>query len=321
MARPIANAANVKARTRRRQGPPTLLRSALVIALVVVCLFSAPVVLAALRPSLASSLGPAVGDNGPSRLELGGIQEGACVSFGPISSPANRTVFLDPGHGGLDPGVVGVARGKQVLEKDITLAVATRLATLLRADGYRVVMSRTGDTSVTSLSATDSVAGALTASAEHRDLVMRTLCANAATASVLLSIHFDAFDDPSVGGTETFYDSARPFAADNERLANALQSAVVAGLGTSNRGVWTDKELSAPALTASGTVYGHLIELGPASAGWVDQPSQMPGALVEPLFLTNEAEARLASDPAGQARIAAALRAGLQKYFGAPETS
>jgi len=320
MARPIANAANVKARTRRRQGPPTLLRSALVIALVVVCLFSAPVVLPALRPSLASSLGPAVGDNGPSRLELGGIQEGACVSFGPISSPANRTVFLDPGHGGLDPGVVGVARGKQVLEKDITLAVATRLATLLRADGYRVVMSRTGDTSVTSLSATDSVAGALTASAEHRDLVMRTLCANAATASVLLSIHFDAFDDPSVGGTETFYDSARPFAADNERLANALQSAVVAGLGTSNRGVWTDKELSAPALTASGTVYGHLIELGPASAGWVDQPSQMPGALVEPLFLTNEAEARLASDPAGQARIAAALRAGLQKYFGVPET-
>jgi len=72
MARPIANAANVKARTRRRQGPPTLLRSALVIALVVVCLFSAPVVLAALRPSLASSLGPAVGDNGPSRLGWGG---------------------------------------------------------------------------------------------------------------------------------------------------------------------------------------------------------------------------------------------------------
>jgi N-acetylmuramoyl-L-alanine amidase len=316
MARPIANAANVKARTRRRQGSPTLLRSALVIALVVVCVFSAPVLLAALRPSLASSLGAAVGDDGPSRLELGGIQEGACVSFGPTSSAANRTVFLDPGHGGLDPGVVGVARGKQVLEKDVTLAVATRLATLLRADGYRVVMSRTGDSSVTSLSAADSVAGALTASAEHRDLVMRTLCANAATASVLLSIHFDAFEDPSVGGTETFYDTARPFAVDNERLANALQSAVVAGLGTSNRGVWTDKELSAPALTASGTGYGHLIELGPASAGWVDQPSQMPGALVEPLFLTNEAEARLASDPAGQARIAAALRAGLQKYFG-----
>ena len=316
MARPIANAANVKARTRRRQGPPTLLRSALVIALVVVCVLSAPVLLAALQPSLASSLGAAVGGNGPSRLELGGIQEGACVSFGPTSGAANRTVFLDPGHGGLDPGVVGVARGKQVLEKDVTLAVATRLATLLRADGYRVVMSRTGDSSVTSLSTTDSVAGALTASAEHRDLVMRTQCANAATASVLLSIHFDAFDDPSVGGTETFYDTARPFAVDNERLANALQSAVVAGLGTSNRGVWTDKKLSAPALTASGAVYGHLIELGPASAGWVDQPSQMPGALVEPLFLTNEAEARLASDPAGQARIAAALRAGLQKYFG-----
>jgi N-acetylmuramoyl-L-alanine amidase len=62
-------------------------------------------------------------------------------------------------------------------------------------------------------------------------------------------------------------------------------------------------------------LYGHLIELGPAAAGWVDNPSQMPGALVEPLFLSNAAEARLASDPAGQQRMAVALRTGLQKYF------
>jgi len=315
MTRPIANAANVKARTRRRQGPPTLLRTALVIALIVVCIFAAPVMVAAVRSGLSSGLGPVSSGNAPSQIAMAGLQAGACVSFAPSSGHADKTVFLDAGHGGLDPGVVGIAGGKQVLEKDVALAVATRLAVLLRSDGYRVVMSRTADSSVTRLSASDSVAGALTASAEHRDLVMRTECANAATASVLLSIHFDAFDDPSVGGTETFYDTARPFAAENKRLANALQSAVVAGLGTADRGVWSDEQLSAPALTSSGSLYGHLIELGPASAGWVDQPSQMPGALVEPLFLTNEAEARLASDPAGQARIAAALRAGLRKYF------
>jgi len=159
------------------------------------------------------------------------------------------------------------------------------------------------------------VAGALTASAEHRDLVTRTLCANTAAASVLVSIHFDAFDDPSVGGTETFYDTARPFAPDNKRLARDLQSAVVAALGTSDRGVWTDDQLAAPTLTAAGSLYGHLIELGPAATGWVESPSQMPGALVEPLFLTNPAEARVASDPGGQQRIATALRAGLAKYF------
>jgi N-acetylmuramoyl-L-alanine amidase len=246
---------------------------------------------------------------------MNGLESGACMGFDPAGGRAAKTVFIDPGHGGLDPGVVGMAGGRQVLEKDVTLAVATRLSSLLRADGYRVVLSRTADSSVAKLSASDSVAGAMTGSAVHRDLVARTLCANAAAASVLVSIHFDAFDDPSVGGTETFYDPVRPFAADNKRLANDLQAAVVVALGTSDRGVWTDEQLSAPTLTASGGQYGHLIELGPAAAGWVDSPSQMPGALIEPMFLTNSAEARVASEPAGQQKVAVALRAGLQKYF------
>lgn len=246
---------------------------------------------------------------------MSGLQSGACLSFAPSTGSSSKTVFIDPGHGGLDPGVVGRADGHQVLEKDVTLGVGTRLAALLRADGYRVVLSRTADSSVIKLSAQDSVAGALTASAVHRDLVTRTECANAEGASVLVSIHFDAFDDPAVGGTETFYDAERPFASQNRRLAADLQAALVAGLGVADRGVWTDDQLGAPALTTTGNVYGHLIELGPAAAGWVDNPSQMPGALVEPLFLTNPAQARFASDSAGQQRVAVALRAGVEKYL------
>jgi N-acetylmuramoyl-L-alanine amidase len=42
----------------------------------------------------------------------------------------------------------------------------------------------------------------------------------------------------------------------------------------------------------------------------------MPGALVEPLFLTNADEARFAADPAGQDRIAVALKKGVEAYFG-----
>jgi N-acetylmuramoyl-L-alanine amidase len=205
--------------------------------------------------------------------------------------------------------------GRQVLEKDVALAVGTRLATLLRAGGYRVVMSRTKDSSVTNLDPNDTISGALTASAEHRDLATRAACANAAAASVLVSIHFDAFDDPAVGGTETFYDAERPFAAESKRLATDLQSALVAGLGTTDRGIWTDDQLAAPTLTSSGSLYGHLIELGPTATGWVDNPSQMPGALVEPLFLTNAAEASLAGSSSGQQRVAAALRSGLERYL------
>lgn len=246
---------------------------------------------------------------------LPGLEAGACVSLDSKRAGSSKTVFIDPGHGGMDPGVVGGTSGRRVLEKDATLGVAMRLSALLRADGYRVVMARTQDSTVVKLSPADSVMGSLTATAEHRDLVMRTACANAAGAAALVSIHFDAYSDPAVGGTGTFYDSARTFAAASHRLATNLQSALVAALGTADRGVWTDDQLAAPTLTTSGSTYGHLIELGPMSAGWVDDPSQMPGALVEPLFLTNPAEAQLASGDAGQQKIAAALETGLVKFL------
>jgi N-acetylmuramoyl-L-alanine amidase len=215
----------------------------------------------------------------------------------------------------MDPGVVGGTSSRQVLEKDATLGVATRLSALLRADGYRVVMARTQDSTVAKLSPSDSVLGSLTGSAEHRDLITRTACANAAGAAALVSIHFDAYTDPAVGGTGTFYNSGRSFAPASRRLATNLQSALVTALGTADRGVWTDDQIAAPTLTASGRTYGHLIELGPMAAGWVDEPSKMPGALVEPLFLTNPAEAQVAGDETGRQRIAVALEAGLVKFL------
>jgi N-acetylmuramoyl-L-alanine amidase len=262
----------------------------------------------------ATKLNPAPAPSSvANHMLLPDLESGACMSLAPARAGSGQTVFIDAGHGGLDPGVV--AGGGKALEKDATLGVATRLSDLLRAAGYRVVMARTQDTTVIKLSASDSVYASLTADAEHRDLAARAACANAAGAAALVSIHFDAFADPTVGGTETFYDAARTFAAANRRLATDLQSALVAALGTADRGVWTDDQLAAPTLTSSGSNYNHLIELGPMSAGWVDQPSQMAGALVEPLFLTNPTEARVAEDPAGQQIIAVALEAGLVKFL------
>src|SRR5205814_966162 len=53
----------------------------------------------------------------------------------------------------------------------------------------------------------------------------------------------------------------------------------------------------------------------PAEPGWLDRGTTMPGALVEPLFLTNPGEAALASGAAGQRRVAAALATGLESYL------
>jgi N-acetylmuramoyl-L-alanine amidase len=245
-----------------------------------------------------------------------GLEGSACMSFAPTHGHLDRKVYIDAGHGGLDPGVVGTTTaGRTVLEKDATLAVALRLSGLLRADGFGVVMSRTRDTTVLKLTAADSSYGAITSSAEHRDLAARAACANAAGANALVSIHFDGYSDPSVGGTETFYDAARPFAAANRLLATDLQAALVARLAAADRGVWTDDQLAAPTLTGSGESYNHLIELGPMSQGWVDNPSEMPGALVEPLFVTDPAEAAIAGDPSGQQKIAEALESGVVKFM------
>jgi N-acetylmuramoyl-L-alanine amidase len=308
MSRPIANARHVPPRP-RRDGPSPAFRAVLLLALVLI----AGLAIVGGRLVL---LGGAHG-SAPvaAQVPVDGIATGACMSYAPGGRSARATVFVDAGHGGLDPGVVGALAGGQVLEKDVTLAVTTRLATMLTADGYRVVVSRVGDSSVTRLAAADTVSGALTADAVHRDLLARAACANASRASVLLSVHFNAFDDPSIGGTETFYDPDRQFASESKALATSLQSALVAALRTTDRGVWTDDQLVAPALTPAGSVYGHFIELGPAAPGWVDRPSQMPGALVEPLFLSNPAEAAYAASASGQERVASALRAGLETYL------
>src|SRR5579864_7202676 len=169
MTRPIANPANVTARSRRRQRPSSLLRSALVVALVATCLIALPTLVDGARSlKLPGDRQPSGGSGAAAgQVAMSGLHSGACMSFAPAGGHSSRTVFIDPGHGGLDPGVVGDTGGQPVLEKDVALAVGTRLSRLLQDDGYRVVMSRTADSSVTMLSASDSVTGALTDSAEH----------------------------------------------------------------------------------------------------------------------------------------------------------
>src|SRR5260370_28767994 len=76
-----------------------------------------------------------------SRPLLPGLEDGACVSFSPTRGHVGQTVFIDAGHGGLGPCVVGpTASRNQVVEKEPTLAVASRLARVFPADGYRQVV-------------------------------------------------------------------------------------------------------------------------------------------------------------------------------------
>jgi len=245
---------------------------------------------------------------------------GACVAYGPSLGGKLPAVFIDPGHGGPDPGTSGLVHGNTLDEKTPTLAVAQAMAPLLGKAGYRVILSRMQDTSVVALKPSYLAAGGYTIAGEHADIQARVDCANAAHAQLLLSIHFDAFGDPTVGGAETVYDAARPFATENQRFASLVQHAVVTGLGAagwhiSDRGTISDTDVGTPALTEQGNAYGHLMELGPAEPGWFDHPTEMPGALTEPLFLTNPSEAQIAADPSGQHKLAEVLVRAIEEYF------
>jgi N-acetylmuramoyl-L-alanine amidase len=252
----------------------------------------------------------------PPAASLTGLAAGACQSFAPTGKSRGRTVFIDPGHGGLDPGVLGrTASGAQLKESTVALGVARELGRQLRADGYGVVISRTADTSVLGFELSQMNGGTLTATQVRQDLQARVRCANTSKAAALVSIHFNGYQDPTAGGTQTIYDAARPFAAQNVRLAQSLQSAMVSRLSLTDRGLMTDDELQAPTLSDRAGSYGHLLLLGPPEPGWLEEGTTMPGALVEPLFLTAPAEAAIASSPDGQRRLAAALAAGIEDYL------
>jgi N-acetylmuramoyl-L-alanine amidase len=177
------------------------------------------------------------------------------------------------------------------------------------------VLSRTKDTSVRSFPADELTNGTLDPTQVRQDLQARVRCANESHAVALLAIHFNGYTDQAVGGSQTIYDDVRPFSDQSQALANSLQQALLQQLHLDDRGVITDDALDAPTLSDRAESYGHLLLLGPAEAGWLDKGTTMPGALVEPLFLTKPGEASVATSPGGQRKIAQALAAGLERYL------
>jgi len=121
-----------------------------------------------------------------------------------------KTIVVDPGHGGSDPG----ASAGNVQEKSLTLDIALKLKDLLEQEGAKVLMTRDKDISV--------------------NLYTRAGIANEVNADIFISVHINASDtSASASGTETLYYPD----PEKKALAQAVQKALVKSIGLTDRGI------------------------------------------------------------------------------------
>ena len=137
----------------------------------------------------------------------------------PVVPRGRFTVVIDPGHGGPDPGAVGIGG---LRETDVVLDVSLQMARLLQARGVQVLMTRTSEVDV--------------------DLPPRVSLANNAGADAFVSVHANALSlaRPDVNGIETFYFEGG--SSRSRALASSLQQQMLAiSPGSPNRGVRTGR--------------------------------------------------------------------------------
>jgi N-acetylmuramoyl-L-alanine amidase len=219
-------------------------------------------------------------------------------------------IAIDAGHGGEDPGAIGKAGTR---EKTVALAIARKLAERINAEpGMRAVLTRTGDYFV-----------------KFKDRIAR---ARANQADLFVSIHADAFMDRNVRGSSVYVLSTRrasseaaKMLADRENAADLIggvslhdKSDVLASvlLDLSQNATINASRDAAARVLAELDVVGRLKKSDVQHASLIVLTSpDVPSMLVETAFISNPDEERKLRDPGHQDRLAAAVHAGVRRYF------
>lgn len=183
-----------------------------------------------------------------------------------------KTVVLDPGHGGNDPGKVGA---NSVKEKDVNLQIAMKTKKLLENEGVRVIMTRDKD---------QDLAGDSDHNRKVQDMKARVKLINDAMPALTVSIHQNSYQDPAVKGAQVFYYS---HSKEAERAAEILKQALLT-------------------VEESGTR-----EKKAADSYYLLKKTEVPVVIVECGFLSNPEEAKRLTDSAYQKELAKAVAKGI----------
>ena len=236
------------------------------------------------------------------------------IASQPQSDNRDIVIAIDAGHGGEDPGAVGVGR---VYEKDVVLAISKEVKRLLDAEpGYSGRLVRTGD--------------------YYISLRQRTEIARQMRADLFVSVHADAFHTPSARGASVYTLSAQGATSETARwlAERENRSDLIGGVGNVTL---TDKDdllahvlldLSMDANRSASIDAGEAIlsSMGSVArlhkrrveqAGFVVLKSpDIPSILVETGYLSNPDEARQLAQRDYQQRMARAIFNGIIGYMG-----
>lgn len=213
-----------------------------------------------------------------------------------------RTVMIDAGHGGKDPG----AQGNGLVEKDVNLRMALTLGKTLKSRGFKVIYTRTTDVFLA--------------------LEERTALANAKKADLFLSVHCNAHTDPSMSGLETYSlnlartpDAVRVAARENSvsdknisdlqmiltdlMLTSKIKESVDLAHGVHRRGLANIRRVW--------TVADHGNREAPF---YVLMGAKMPSALIEIGYITNKTEAARLNNDAYLRTLSRGIADGVQAY-------
>ncbi len=186
-------------------------------------------------------------------------------------------LFPPPGHGGNDPGKVGVDKS---LEKDINLAITLKLKEYLEQSDVEVILTREDDRGLYTEKAHSKKAA---------DMKKRCQIIEAAKPEIVVSIHQNSYHEESVSGGQVFYYKG---SEKGKRLAELIQERFDYVLGKGNR-----RQVKA------NDNYYLLLHV------------KCPIVIVECGFLSNWEEAKMLNSPEYQDRLAWTIHMGIMEYL------